>query len=206
VTDWVVVPVKSIANGKSRLAPILSRQRRQKLNRELLAHTLKVASELVGRRHVVVVSHCVETRKIATAFGARVLREPPGTGLNQALGMGRDYAVSRGAAGVLVLPSDLPLASSADLRCLLNVGRRRKSLVICRDRHGSGTNTLYLGRPLSFRFRFGANSAAAHCDEARKLGLFPICVDAPVLGFDLDTPADYRDFSAMAVRLRRYHA
>jgi len=200
MTDWVVVPVKSIANGKSRLAPILSRPRRQRLNRDLLAHTLEVASEIVGRRQVVVVSQCLETQEIAKSYGAWALREPRGMGLNRALGLARDHAVWRGATGVLVLPSDLPLASPADLRHILHAGKHARSLVMCRDRHGHGTNALYLRRPSKFRFRFGENSAAAHSDEAARRGLSEICLDVSALGFDLDTPNDYRDLGIMAPR------
>jgi 2-phospho-L-lactate guanylyltransferase len=202
MNDWAVVPVKSIANGKSRLAPILSRPRRQRLNRELLVHTLALASTVVGKHWVIVVSHCAETRKIAKTLGVRFLREPRGLGLNRALGLARDYAVSHGANGVLVLPSDLPLVSVSDLRRVRQVGRHRKSIVICRDRHRYGTNALYLSHPSNFEFQFGENSAASHSEEAGRRGLSALSMDAPRLGFDLDTPKDYRDYNEMRLSAR----
>lgn len=202
MNDWVVVPVKSIANGKSRLVPILGRPRRQRLNRALLFHTLALASGLVGERRVIVVSRCEEARKIAMTFGSWVLREPRNVGLNRALGLARDHAVSRGATGVLILPCDLPLATLPDLRHVLLANRSGKPLLICRDRHGRGTNALYLERPSKFKFRFGENSAAAHSDEAEKVGRRANYMDIPRLGFDLDTPTDYRDLTSMNLRAR----
>ena len=202
MTDWALVPVKSIAKGKSRLAPILSRPQRQSLNRTLLRRTLELASRAVGRRHVVVVSNCLDAQEIARGAGVTALREPRGTGLNRALVLARDHAVSRGATGVLVLPSDLPLATLADVTHVTRAGKQRKSIVICRDRHGRGTNMLYLTRPKRFVFRFGKDSAVAHRDEALTHGRPTIFVDAPSPGFDLDTPADYRDLGASAMRNR----
>lgn len=203
MTDWVVVPVKSIANGKSRLAPILGRPRRQRLNRALLCRTLELARALVGDR-VVVVSHCAETKTIAEAFGAHVLREPRAVGLNRALGLARDHAVAHGARGLLVLPSDLPLATLPDLRRLRRIGGHRGSVVICRDRHGQGTNALYLNRPSKFRFCFGPDSAAAHVEEAHRCALSAITAEPARLAFDLDTPEDYRDLNRAGLTARRF--
>lgn len=204
MTDWVIVPVKSIANGKSRLAPILGRQRRQRLNREMLARTLFVAAAVVGMRHVIVVSHCPETRRIAGSLGIRTLREPRGIGLNRGLDLGRRFAVSRGGSGVLIIPSDLPLVFPMDLRHVLRLGRRSRAIVICRDRHGRGTNALYLKRPYKFRFRFGENSAKAHCDEATMRARIAFYLDTERLGFDLDTPSDYQDLRMMTHAACRY--
>lgn len=200
MTDWVIVPVKSIANGKTRLAPILGRPRRQRLNRAFLLHTLGVASATVGAGQVVVVSHCAETRRIANALGVVPLREPRGIGLNEALALARDHAISRGGTGGLVLPSDLPLSAPSDLRHVLHLGRRRKAIVVCRDRHGRGTNALYLNRLSGFRFQFGDESAARHTEEAARSGLPAVCVDRPTLAFDIDTPRDHRDWCAMKYR------
>jgi 2-phospho-L-lactate guanylyltransferase len=199
MSDWAVVPVKSIANGKSRLAPILGRPRRQRLNRALLYRTLALASTIISKRRLIVVSHCEETLSLAQAIGVTTLREPRGIGLNRALGMARDHAVSRGASGVLILPSDLPLARPADLRAVLRASRRRKSIVICRDRHGRGTNALYLRHPSNFRFRFGDDSAVAHEREAAIRGLHVMRLDLPGLGFDLDTPTDYRNIRGLGL-------
>ncbi len=198
MSDWVVVPVKSIANGKSRLAPILGRPRRRRLNQDLLARTLNLAARVVDKSRIILASQCVEARTTAAAVGAVALREPRGVGLNRALDLARRHAVSRGATGVLVLPSDLPMASLADLRRVTRAGTNDSAVVICRDRHGRGTNALYLKRVSNFRFRFGENSAAAHVAEAAAHGMTAICVVSDRLGFDLDTPDDYRDLAKLA--------
>lgn len=191
---WAVIPVRSIANGKSRLATVLGRPHRQALNRALVGHTLEVASAIVDSHRVIVVSRCAETRRVARRFGANVLREPPGAGLNRAIGIGRDFAVARGCDGLLVLPCDLPFLEPADLASLMRAAVRPGTMVICQDRRGQGTNALFLRRPGTFLFRFGEDSATEHRCEARRNRLDIAEAHIPGIAFDLDSPADYRDF------------
>jgi 2-phospho-L-lactate guanylyltransferase len=43
---------------------------------------------------------------------------------------------------------------------------------------------------VGFRFRYGPGSAAAHVDEAERLGLPSVVVDDPDLAWDVDLPDD----------------
>ncbi len=202
MTLWAVIPVRSIANGKSRLAPVMSRPRRQILNRTLLVRTLRAVAAVVEARRIVVVSRCPMTQDIARRHGAVVLREPLGADLNRAIEIGRDYAAGRGCSRLLILPCDLPLVTSAGLSGFVRQGVRRDTVAICSDRHGVGTNALFLRRPARFTFRFGGRSAVAHGLEAKKIGQAVVWKKVPSIEFDLDTPDDYRDLYQYASRLR----
>ncbi len=183
--DWLIVPVKSLVEGKSRLAGVLSAAERRRLNESLLAHVIESAPDAARQ---LVVSGCVETRAFARTLGTEVIEEPPGGGLNGALAGARDYALAQGGETILVVSADLPLVTKAELD---QVRAHDCEAVICRDRHGSGTNALYLTRPQGFRFAFGEGSAAAHRAEAIRCGLTVATIDLPGIGFDIDTPADF---------------
>ena len=92
------------------------------------------------------------------------------------------------------------MASLTDLRRVVRAARGDRAVVICRDRHGRGTNALYLKRSSDFRFRFGENSATEHIAEAAVHGLTAIRLESGGLSFDLDTPEDYRDLAELARR------
>ena len=202
MTLWAVIPVRSIANGKSRLASAVSRPRRQVLNRTLLVRTLQVVSAVIDMHRIVVVSRCPEAQDIARRHGAVILPEPPGAGLNRAIAIGRDYALGRNCNGLLVLPSDLPLVSQKDLRSFVRQRVPRNAVAICPDRHGVGTNALFVPRPAGFTFRFGGRSAAAHAREAKRIGRVVVSKNIPSIDFDLDTPGDYRDLYRHVDRLK----
>jgi 2-phospho-L-lactate/phosphoenolpyruvate guanylyltransferase len=183
---WLIVPVKSLVEGKSRLAGVLSAAERRRLNEKLLAHVVAVARD--GNEQLLVVSGCEETRAFARTLGTIAIDEPHGGGLNSALAAARDYALAQGGEHVLIVSADLPLVTAAELGRVCAHG---DEAVICRDRHGRGTNALYLTRPQGFRFAFGEGSAAAHQAEAMRCGLEAKTVDIAGIGFDIDTPADF---------------
>ena len=56
MTLWLVVPVRPLTEGKSRLAPVLDADARRRLNERFLLSTLDIATALVGPARVLVVS------------------------------------------------------------------------------------------------------------------------------------------------------
>jgi 2-phospho-L-lactate guanylyltransferase len=63
-------------------------------------------------------------------------------------------------------------------------------VLVVPDRRSDGTNLLSLPASVGFRFRYGPGSAAAHVDEAERLGLPSVVVDDPDLAWDVDLPDD----------------
>jgi 2-phospho-L-lactate guanylyltransferase len=190
---WAVVPVSPLAEGKSRLSPVLDAPARRRLNQAFLETVLGVAAAVVGPARTLVVSRCAEALAVASGCGAATLAETGG-GLNAALAQAAAHIAGRGSA-LLALPADLPLVRPADLKALIRAARCGPCVVLAGDRAGTGTNALLVRPPDAIAFRFGPHSRAAHLREARRRGLAVRTLRRPGLAFDVDTPADYARLS-----------
>jgi len=192
MTLRIVLPVKPLAEGKSRLAGRLDGEGRLRLNRDLFARTLEVAIDFAGGPAVLVVSRDPEVLARAAAAGAETLAEEAPGGLNAALDQARARLRPAGNDLLLVLPVDLPRLEASDLAALVEaVPEARPALALAPDRAGRGTNALLAAPAGAIRFRFGADSLRAHRKEARRAGALSRIVERPGLAFDLDTVADY---------------
>jgi 2-phospho-L-lactate guanylyltransferase len=187
-TPWLLLPVKSLQCGKRRLEPALSDAERLRLNEFFLRRMISIAAEFPGLERTVVVSDAPDSLRRAAELGARAIRTEQRE-LNAALADGCGELYRRGVRQILILPVDLPLVQSDDLRELAALGARH-SLVICADRNGSGTNALFLAKQLPMQFRFGEGSYDAHQAEARRCGLVPLLHHNARVAQDVDFPAD----------------
>jgi 2-phospho-L-lactate guanylyltransferase len=189
----IVIPIRSLSDGKTRLSPVLDPAARATLTRDMLDGVVRAALGTLSRAEVVVISPdpdaLAEVGRIDASIRL-VLQDPNRPGLVPALVQAAEYARHIGVSTVLILPADLPLVSSADIDNLL---RRDAPVVIAPDRHRMGTNALMVrldafGEP--FAFQFGEGSFAKHQDEAARLGVDAVTATAPGTSFDLDTPED----------------
>lgn len=114
---WIVVPVRSLTDGKRRLAPVLSPDERAALVRRLFLRTLEAAA--AAGPPVLVVSPDPAALALARGHGAAGLEEPRPIGLNHALGLAAREAAGGGAGALLVVSADLPDLEAADLRAML---------------------------------------------------------------------------------------
>ena len=182
-----VVPVKGLDEAKSRLAGVLSPEERAKLTLEMLAHVL----EMVGRSGVVekigVISPEVEQLSLPDGVALIKQIEP---GLNNLLEQGREWALSEGADGLMVIFADLPLLSESDLVEISELGGEASTLVLAPDRHGHGTNVM-LSHPVTLaRFAFGTGSYHKHRRRALEDGAKVETYRSMGTSLDLDTPDD----------------
>ena len=116
-STWIVIPVRSLTDGKRRLAPVLDPAARATLVRRLFLRTLDAAIEAGPR--VIVVSPDRVALALARDRGATGLEEPRPVELNHALELAAGEAASRGAGAILVVSADLPDLEAADLRAML---------------------------------------------------------------------------------------
>ena len=157
---------------------------RQQLCIDFLKNTLKVTSAVAETTVIARDERCAEA---ARALGATVLFDPS-SGLNAALDTGRLSTTLRD--GIVVCPIDLPWITSATIRRLTD---RADAISVVPDRHGSGTNLLWIPAAViaDFKFMFGPDSFTRHVEQGRKLG---VAVETPALeeaGFDVDNPEDF---------------
>ncbi|PWH14202.1 MAG: 2-phospho-L-lactate guanylyltransferase [Ardenticatenia bacterium] len=186
-----IIPCKPYHQAKTRLANCLSLEQRIRLSRWLLRRTLHLV-----RRHLsclVVVSRDPQVLKDAIQYGGLPIEEE-GHDLNAALIQASQFVLTRGIAGTLILPIDLPFLNDKDVRALLHTTVDAPAVVIAPCQHGTGTNALLMRPPLLIPFQFGAASFARHVASAQAMGIQPVIVHTPGLAFDLDTPEDWDAF------------
>lgn len=187
---WAILPVKPFGQGKSRLAGVLNDENRVALNRCLFEHTLKVLTEVEQISHVLVISRDSQALSMARRFQALTLLENGNSNLNQSLEIAAAMARRRTNHGVLAIPADLPLLAPEDIAGLLAFAGSPPVVAIAPDRHGLGTNGLFVSPPGLIRFNFGLNSFVRHSEAALQAGACLEIVRTPSLMLDLDLPED----------------
>jgi 2-phospho-L-lactate guanylyltransferase len=202
---WVIVPVKTLAEAKSRLSPVLSVAQRRQLAFQMAEHTLSTLNHLLKKNLIagfVTVSRDPLVKSLTHKYNGVYLPEELAensqkSGLNAALSQAARWCTANyQPASLLILHSDLPFLHWEDLAHLLRDAQKHPEqplAVISPDRRGRGTNCLLLRPPdlLDFEFLFGENSFFKYQNIFLNIkGLQPLIYPLPNLGFDLDYPED----------------
>lgn len=187
MSTLAVVPVKDLRGTKSRLSPVLDPASRAGL-------TLYMMNRVIGAlREARVDAVCVVSPDRVVLEAAMEAGAEPrfveSRGLNPDLEEGRRWAMERDASSLLVLPADLPLLETSDVRAVLGAGEETP-VVIAADAAGEGTNALLLRPPDVIPFSFGRGSFRTHLGAARERGLAVAVCERPRLAFDLDSGED----------------
>ena len=198
---WLIIPVKSLAGGKSRLAAALTGAQRRELNGWLLQHLLAVAAIFPGRGRTLLVSRSAAALALGRRAGVHCLAERRPHGLNRAAAQAVHSARARGAGAVILAACDLPLLRALDLRELARRGARlAHGLVLCPDEHRRGTNALYLSAEATLQFQFGRDSLRRHRREAQRRALTVRVHRNPRIARDIDTVTQLRRWRAEECR------
>lgn len=184
----IVVPLRSFALGKARLASVLSAPERESLARTMADRVLNA----VGARPVAIVSSAPEVVEWARARGCEVVDDPGS--LDAAAAAGREWAAGRGLVRYAVVHADLPLAESLD--AVLTDGAAPVAVIVP-DHRDDGTPVLALPTSSPFTFHYGPGSAGQHMEEARRRSLTVRIVHDPALAFDVDIATDLTALDAL---------
>ncbi|MFN3472596.1 MAG: 2-phospho-L-lactate guanylyltransferase [Blastomonas sp.] len=189
----IIIPVRSPAEGKSRLAGVLDAGGRAAIVEQMFLHVLEAALGLGDAAHCHVVSSSSLLLERARQRGANGIHETV-SGLNPAL----TEAASRLEPDrpVMALHADLPLLEADDLACMIEA-LSRADVVTASDHAGLGTNALLLRRPNIIPFAFGVGSLARHQALAGSAGLRCVQVSRRGLSTDIDEPADLARFQRL---------
>jgi len=191
----VLLPVKVLAQAKSRLAE-LAGPRRGELALALACDTVSAVLQTAQVARVVVITDDQVAAAALRELGALVIPDEPRDGLNAALRYGAAFAaVHWPGCGTAALSADLPALRPAELMRALHAAAAWPTAFVA-DAAGDGT-TLYTAAPgAAFRPGFGLASRARHAaDGAAELEL----ADIPGLRRDVDTPADLRGAAALGL-------
>ena len=197
-----ILPVKSFADAKQRLADSLAVGSRQALARAMFSDVLSSLRRAPGIDAIAVVTSDRDAESAARADRVRVLPDPAEPGHSQAALAGIAHALAEGYERVVLIPGDTPLLQPAELAGLLAGAR---GVVVVPDRHGTGTNALVLSPPDAIEPSFGPGSFARHMSAAEQSGLPQRVEHVPGLALDVDTPADLAELAA-ELELRRGQA
>lgn len=195
-----LVPLNAWSRAKTRLADALDPVGRAELARWLAQGVLDALHD-ADIAHVGVVSPDDDVLRWAWHNGAQAIRQH-GAGLNEALDVGRTWALSHNADALLIVLGDLPLLTADDVLALTAHAQAAPSVpsaTIAPDRADQGTNMLLLRPPTAISFAFGENSLAQHLELARMAGIEPHIIRRPGAAFDVDTPADLRELADLGL-------
>jgi 2-phospho-L-lactate guanylyltransferase len=182
----VVIPVKVLAQAKSRLAR-LGGERRAELALAMAADTVIAALACTEAASVIVITDDQVAGDALGGLGALVIPDEPAGGLNAALRHGAAFAAGRRPGdGIAALSADLPAVRPGEIARVLNAAAAWPTAFVA-DAPGDGT-TLYAAAPAAaFSPSFGVGSRARHAaDGAMELHLDRI----DGLRRDVDTPED----------------
>jgi 2-phospho-L-lactate guanylyltransferase len=193
-----LIPVKSIALGKSRLAAVLGPDERRALVIAMLRKVVKECAAHGSIHAVCVVTADEEIAVIAEALGAGIIAEGEEAGLSRAVLAGLEAAREAGASRVLILPGDLPLLDQHELERIFEASAGGTQSVIVPCGRGEGTNGLLIPSLSDFAPDYGEASFARHFAHLTELGLQPVALRLPGIAVDIDEPDD------LALWLERY--
>jgi len=184
----ILIAVRPVEDGKSRLACVLPLDKRSILNQRLFDHVCETSLSFLPADRIIIVSRSQALLEQSRARGMQAVMET-GSGLNEALEQGAAVAASKGSGPLLALATDLPGLAYGDLAAMVEASRTA-DIVIAPDHAGRGTNALLMAQPHAIPFRYGPDSLATHISATREAGLAHVLVERPGLALDVDTAED----------------
>ena len=201
-----VVPVKSTAQAKQRLAALLPAVRRQELALAMFEDVMAAVSGVRELAGIVVVTVDPAAAAIAARHGARVMSEGACEGHTGA-GMTAARRLAAEGFDLMTLPGDIPLVEPDDIRHVVSVhragaNREAGAFTIVPARDELGSNAVLCSPADAVPLRFGDNSFFPHLDAAKAHGIEPEVVKLPRIALDIDTPEDLALFLGIPSQTR----
>ncbi|MGZ3328936.1 MAG: 2-phospho-L-lactate guanylyltransferase, partial [Xanthobacteraceae bacterium] len=189
-----VVPVKSTAQAKQRLAALLPAVRRQGLALAMFEDVMAAVSGVRELAEIVVVTVDPAAAVIAARHGARVMSEGACEGHTGAVMTAARRLAAEGF-DLMTLPGDIPLVEPDDVRRVVSVhraaaNRKAGAFTIVPARDELGSNAVLCSPADAVPLHFGDNSFFPHLDAAKAHGIEPEVVKLPRIALDIDTPED----------------
>ena len=203
----ILLPVKSLAHCKTRLASVLTLRQRQQLVITLLKKNLQILVTNFPQHHVLVISPDPIVASIANEFKVSVLMEPRGLGLNQAVVVGTEWSLAQGYQTQLVLAPDIAGLEGRELKFILDQlptqTTQAVAAVIIGVANDGGTNALITQPPNAIPFRYGPRSSTHMSSESRQRGIGCRLLHLLSLALDIDTPDDWMQWQAIQQNQRK---
>jgi 2-phospho-L-lactate/phosphoenolpyruvate guanylyltransferase len=193
----ILIPVKTFAESKKRLAPHHSALHRAALAAALCEDFFCTITKVTGVDRVFVVSQ--EPRALAWARenGWETIVETEQISESHSVDAASRHCAEQGVHALLRLPIDIPLMMPHDVEALFRKAQDAPSVVIVPSRDGTGTNALLRFPSTLFPSHFGPGSFALHLDEAKRCGAAVHVMHNPRIELDIDEIDDLRAAAGM---------
>jgi 2-phospho-L-lactate guanylyltransferase len=183
----LLIPFKSLATAKQRLADALDAQQRSAFAEAMLRDVMSAAADVTDRIDVALVTGDERAQALAREFSFTVIEDARNESQTAAIEMATLWVEALGYNTTIVVPADIPLITSCELRTVLGIAPREGAVLVpAYDRRG--TNCI-LRRPASLiPLRFGNDSFVPHCEAMQRTGKQFNLIELPGIGLDIDNP------------------
>jgi len=190
----ILVPVKSLANAKQRLASVLDQPTRTKLAQAMLFDVLETLGTWVSRPEVSIVTSDPFALELARRFEFRIIPDNANRSETDAIEMATRFCESGGVDSTLVIPGDIPLINASELEKILEAAPDQGSVLVP-PADGRGTNAAWRRPAGLFPLRFGNDSFKPHLTAAHATQKPCIVLSLPGIALDIDNPSDLRQLA-----------
>lgn len=184
---FAIVPIKTLASSKKRLASILTERERVKLSEAMLQDVLSAVCNSVVK-NVIIVSKDQKVMKIAQEFDVVIVKEEEELGVNSAVALTNDICKDCDAS--IVIPHDLPFVIPLDIDMICNSAMGKRCVVITPSHRYDGTNALLRKPSDAIETHYDEDSYEIHVNKARERNVPVKIFLNKGLMLDIDEPRD----------------
>jgi len=187
----ILIPVKSLANAKQRLASVLDQPTRTHLAQTMLFDVLEALGTWANRPEVSIVTSDPFALELARRFRFQIIPDKANRSETDAIEMATRFCEDRGVDSTLVIPGDIPLIQAGELEKILESAPAEGSVLVPAA-DGRGTNAAWRRPAGLFPLRFGNDSFKPHLAAARATQKPCVVLSLPGIALDIDNPSDLR--------------
>ena len=189
-----IIPMKPLADGKTRLSRYLTKEQRAELTLGMLRQVI-IAIKGASLDLFWVVGGDSRVRSLVRNNDGLWI-EDTARNLNDTLMAAFERALGQGNS-VLYLPGDLPFLKPSDIHSVLRASERRNNITLAPARKDGGTNGILVPQGTLFRPELGRRSFSKHLSQAAALEISVAICYSTGLGMDLDTIDDLKAYEHM---------
>ncbi len=190
----ILIPVKSLANAKQRLASMLDQATRTKLAQAMLFDVLETLSTCASPTEVSIVTSDPFALELARRFEFQIIPDHANRSETDAIEMATQFCEEQGVNSALVIPADIPIIQASEIETILQAAPAEGSILVPAA-DGRGTNAAWRSPAGLFPLRFGNDSFRPHLAAARATGKPCVVLSLPGIALDIDNSSDLRELA-----------
>jgi 2-phospho-L-lactate guanylyltransferase len=190
----ILIPVKSLANAKQRLASVLDQATRTQLAQAMLFDVMETLGAWVDRPEISIVTSDPFALELARRFQFQIIPDSANHSETDAIEMATRFCEDQGIDDTLVIPGDIPLIQVRELEQILEAAPA-EGTVLVPAADGRGTNAAWRRPAGLFPLRFGNDSFKPHLAAARATEKPCVVLSLPGIALDIDNPVDLRQLA-----------